>query len=200
MQQSVLLAKMFRGSFQDGKIQTATFPEDLAQRFYMLLGWVYYGKVRTLSYNGNGNAKVHAFIWNPFHAYKLADKFYLPELKDCIMDAYITSLEHRFFPTVLTISEAFKIIETHDSMRQFMVEAYRWILKQNSDDDLKNWPTAGSEYPSTEAHQSIFSCHDCHPKGCASSRPQKYARMPLLLPRGGKMPPEPEEWTVGHDI
>ncbi|PQE19094.1 BTB POZ domain-containing protein [Rutstroemia sp. NJR-2017a BBW] len=78
--------KMFNSSFREGQEFKASFPEDTPESFDVLLGWVYFGRVRRIS----NKDSPRLITWNAFHVYSLADKLCLPEVMDSIIDVYIT--------------------------------------------------------------------------------------------------------------
>lgn len=132
--------KMFRRSFQEGKSQTAIFPEDTVQSFDVLLGWVYYGKVRELKH-GRENSGSLVWNWDPADAYKLADKLCLTVFKDTIVDAYVKASKlNNVLPSISFMSHTLTKLEGSNQMRQFIEQTFRYVLSKNSSIELKQWP------------------------------------------------------------
>ena len=76
---------MFKGEFREAHENSATFPEDSADAFELLLEWIYTGKfnsVNPFAEDALLTATIHARI----HLYGLAEKICLPELADYTMN------------------------------------------------------------------------------------------------------------------
>jgi hypothetical protein len=80
--------KMFNSNFKEGQELKASFPEDTSESFDVLLGWVYFGKIRRIS----SKDEPKTVLWNAFNVYSLGDKLCIEEFMDSVIDVYITWL------------------------------------------------------------------------------------------------------------
>ena len=77
--------KMFNGGFKEATEGKATLPEDKPESFDLLLGWVYHGTIRPLTFTRKETRS--RYSWCPIKFYILAEKFCLSNLQDRIMSA-----------------------------------------------------------------------------------------------------------------
>ncbi|PQE23545.1 BTB POZ domain-containing protein [Rutstroemia sp. NJR-2017a BVV2] len=123
-------AKMFNGGFKEGQDLKASFPEDTPQSFDVLLGWIYFGKIRRIS----TKAAPKLEVWDAFDVYCLGDKLCIQEFMDSVIDIYINWLAtSRIILRPEEISDGFEKIPRGSPfqrllchMLHFTVTAYRF--------------------------------------------------------------------------
>ena len=108
--------KMFKAEFKEVTENQATFPEDNAESFDLLLGWVYHNSIRPLTVlrkDGTSNESFESWSRNKFSI--LAEKLCLSDLQDQIMDEYIEYLvRENLYPSVADIGHIRQSrLETH---------------------------------------------------------------------------------------
>ncbi|PQE10898.1 BTB POZ domain-containing protein [Rutstroemia sp. NJR-2017a WRK4] len=81
-------SKMFNGDFKEGEDLKASFPEDSPESFDILLGWIYFGKIRRIS----KKAAPKVSLWDAYGVYSLGDKLCIQDFMDSVIDIYINWL------------------------------------------------------------------------------------------------------------
>jgi hypothetical protein len=110
-------AKMFNGCFKEGQDLEASFPEDTSQSFDILLGWIYFGKIRRIS----TKAAPADALWNTFDVYCLGDKLCTQEFMDSVIDIYITWLAtHRIIMHPQRVSDGFAKTPRGSPLQRFL--------------------------------------------------------------------------------
>lgn len=132
--------KMFNSGFSEAASSSATFPEDYADSFDVLLGWVYYGQLRELTIltknspqteDGDGSVKTS---WCPSEAHCLAEKLCLPHLQDTVMNASIAFYKsENCIPSRASMRFAYKRTSEKSPLRRLMVRYFTWVLAQEEE-------------------------------------------------------------------
>jgi hypothetical protein len=118
-------AKMFNGSFKEGQDLKASFPEDSPQSFDILLGWIYFGKIRRIS----TKAAPRKHLWNAFDAYGLGDKLCVKDFMDSVIDIYINWLATaKLYPHAEMISEGFEKTPRGSPFQRFLCHLLHFVI------------------------------------------------------------------------
>jgi BTB/POZ domain len=137
--------KMFKAGFKEATENQATFPEDNAESFDLLLGWVYHNSIRPLAVlrkDGTSNESFES--WNPNKLSMLAEKLCLSDLQDQIMDEYIEYLvRENLYPSVAGIGATYTAVPAGNSFRKFGARFFHWAVSPPASSmlDLTHWST-----------------------------------------------------------
>jgi hypothetical protein len=136
--------KMFKGGFKEATEDQATFPEDLAESFDLLLGWVYHNSIRppvTSRVEGTTNTSVQS--WSATNFYVLAEKLCLPGLQDQIVNEYMDCMsQENIVPGVVRIRSIYSTTPAGNPFRKFAARSFHWTVDPSSKLDNTFWPTA----------------------------------------------------------
>jgi hypothetical protein len=78
---------MLNGEFKEAIEGSTYLPEENSDEFDVLIEWAYTNRLRDLSVEDDDREKWTK--WDPVEVYSMAEKMYLPELMDIIMDKLI---------------------------------------------------------------------------------------------------------------
>lgn len=136
--------KMFKGKFKEATEDQATFPEDNAESFDLLLGWVYYNSIRqlvTLRKKGINNTSVQS--WSPIKFYILAEKLCLSHLQDQIVNEYLDYLDRESaLPSVSTMGSMYSTAPAGSSIRKLAALSFHWVVDPSTElENTDAWPT-----------------------------------------------------------
>lgn len=131
-------AKMFQGGFKDAKESRASFPEDTAESFGLLIEWIYTGIVRPLGYKTTG-PRHHTYDMVAF--YVLAENICAFDLADNILEAYrvhqVTKNKH---PAIWCTKHAYNKTEAGSPLRRYCAGSLIYVFVTNK--VVPNpWPT-----------------------------------------------------------
>lgn len=124
--------KMFKGGFQEAVTNSASFPEDVADSFDILITWVYHGKLRPLTkVKDNRNL----LACNIISLYSLAEKLCVFELMDDIMDAF-RDFEHEndILPSCKFMLVSYQNVDSGSPLRRYICYCYTFILLKKTRD------------------------------------------------------------------
>lgn len=132
---------MFKGGFQEAQNKSATFPEDDALAFDVLIEWVYKEKLRAL--DNPDFKKGNVSMWSPVVVYILADKFCLSPLMDEVMTSWIRWLQRTgTIPAIREWEQAYTLAPEGSPLRKFVCSAMQWVLVRRSNEQgVAAWPT-----------------------------------------------------------
>jgi hypothetical protein len=134
--------KMFKGEFKEATEEQAIFPEDDAESFDLLLGWVYHNSIRPLVVlrKEDNNASVQS--WNPIKFCMLAEKLCLSHLQDKIVNEYLDYLDRENrFPSVIHIGTTYSATPAGNPLRKFHARTFYWAVGPSSNLTNDKWPT-----------------------------------------------------------
>jgi hypothetical protein len=136
--------KMFGGDFEEGVENVARFPVDDPDSFDMLVDWIYFYNVRALG-TLKGPDGEDITTWDPVKFYRLAEKFCLPIVQDCIMDTVIKHHKKtQTFPSLQFIDDTWEMTSDNSPLRQYVLQSLRYIERNlNKEDSEQGWPAAG---------------------------------------------------------
>jgi hypothetical protein len=134
--------KMFNSGFAEAATNSATFPDDDAESFDILLGWVYHGTLRDLlCIKHEDGAKQCS--WQEVNAYALAEKLCVPELQDAVMNAVIkVSKESDSLPSVANMQKAYEKTSQNSPLRNFMAHVFSYTIAKCCEE---YWPISSMQ-------------------------------------------------------
>jgi hypothetical protein len=134
--------KMFKGGFEEGTKNEATFPEDNTESFDLLLGWVYHDSIRSLFTLRKEGANTSVQSWSAANFYILAEKLCLSQLQDQIVNEYLDYLDRRnSFPTVSYIGLVYFTTPAGNPFRKIVARFFQWAVDPSSNLNETVWPT-----------------------------------------------------------
>jgi hypothetical protein len=136
--------KMFKGGFEEATKNEATFPEDDAESFDLLLSWVYHDSIRRLVVlrKDSINEGVVIMSWTPIKFYMLTEKFCLSVLQDRIVNIYLEYLDRENkLPSVIGMAMTYSTTPTGNPFRKFITRSFYWVMDSSSKLINPNWPT-----------------------------------------------------------
>ncbi|KAF4626408.1 hypothetical protein G7Y89_g11753 [Cudoniella acicularis] len=127
---------MFESEFIEAQENLATFPEDNAESFDVLLIWIYTGKLQQLRRDSVSNK----WTWSPIDFFQLAEKLCLPIVMDRTMDTMrAIDCETHMGMGLGSISNTYSKTGTKSAMRKYAIDCLLFIFFESK---RHQWPVS----------------------------------------------------------
>lgn len=124
--------KMFNRSFKEANEGKVTLPEEKLKSFDLLLGWVYHGIIRPLTFACKGTRS--RYSWCPIKFYSLAEKLCLPNLQDWIMSTLIeTDDTENTLEAGYHASLVYQVTHPNSPLRKYVSQGMAYLLLNKPD-------------------------------------------------------------------
>jgi hypothetical protein len=111
---------------------SAEFPEDSPECFDILLGWIYDGYLRPLTWSNDRKIELS---WKVEDFYAFAEKICLPELMDATMDAQIAfSKQSETLPSLSRARKSYGKTSPSSAYRKFLAHVCAYRLMEPAHD------------------------------------------------------------------